>query len=251
MVFIKKIIIVLLFAIALVLPSYANRPFVVDDASVVGKNKFSCEVSLDRFNWQDGDTTNSFLFVPIYGVTSKLELALEIPYWHHHQLIGNEANGLSDTNIRLKYLLNEETSKSPAYLVKFFAKSAIGDYTNDLGTGDWNYNFIGVATKNFGKLRIDANLGYVFVGKAQNPSLNNTFFYGIALSYKLTDKFGLCAEAFCGTYDDIIFKMGNGAGTFGCTYKISDRVTLDGGINYKVKESLVPNGGTLGATILF
>lgn len=251
MVFIKKIIVVLLFAAVLILPSYASRPLLVEDALVVGKNKFSCELSLDRFEWQDGERTNSFLFVPAYGITSKLEFALEIPYWHYHPISGNEANGLSDANIRLKYLFSGETSKSPAYLFKFLGKSAIGDYSTGLGTGDWDYNFIGVATKNFGKLRVDANLGYIFVGKAQYPSWNNTFFYGTAFNYKLTNKFGLCAEAFCGTYDDKMFKLGNGAGTFGCIYKISDKITLDCGINYKVKESLVPNGGTLGATILF
>jgi hypothetical protein len=66
-------------------------------------------------------------FVPIYGVTYRLELSAELPYKFSEIKEGEDIRGLEDVILALKALAVKEGDNSPALLLKIVIKFESGN----------------------------------------------------------------------------------------------------------------------------
>lgn len=212
----------------------AYRPFITEDAGVAGKGVFQTEISWDYLKWGNKDKENIFLLVPIYGITQRTEISLEIPYLFHD--FEKKHNGIGDANIVGKLLIFEEKSNFPAIALKGVIKSKTGDIKKGLGTDNLDYSIIPIASKALGNFTFHAMLGYNFIGKAEGENLRDTYVYGIGLNYKFTQKLNIVTEISGNRHPDIDSDNDPLSALLGFAYKISERAIIDSGIRYGINE---------------
>ncbi|MBI5892685.1 MAG: transporter [Deltaproteobacteria bacterium] len=246
------IIIAIGFIFAAHSPAYAYRPFATEDAGVAGKGVVQLEVSWDHLKWENKDRDNVFLIVPIYGITERIELSVEIPYMLHDTEDGENEDGIGDINIVGKFLLIEEGDKNPAFTLKAVVKTSSGDYGKGLGSGDKDYSLVAVASKTIGDFQLHGMFGYTFVGDNGDDNIRDIYLYGIGIDYSLTENFHLVAEVAGNRHSDRTIDGDDPAsGLVGATYKISEHLTIDGGIRFGFNDSMPDWNTTLGMSITF
>lgn len=189
-------------------------------------------MSWDYLKWRTGDRENVLLFVPIYGLTERIELSVEVPYLFHNPVEDDSVKGIGDISLVGKFLLLEEKDLRPAFALKGVVKTKSGDERQGLGSGDTDYSIVAVASKGLGAFTLHAMLGHNFVGNNGNENIRNIYLYGIAADYALTDKFHFVAEIVGNKNPDRRITENPASSLLGITYKVSDKVTLDGGVRY-------------------
>ncbi len=230
---------------------YAYRPLVTEDAGVAGKGVAQIEVSWDYFSWRGRDRENVLLFVPIYGITERIELSAEIPYLFHSPAEGDGINGVGDINLVAKFLILEEKDVRPAFALKGVVKTKSGDEKRGLGSGDIDYSIVAAASKSLGDLTLHSMLGYTFVGDNGDDNVRNTYLYGLAADYGLTGKFHIVGEIAGNRHPDRRVRNEMVSGLLGVTYKVSDKITLDGALRRGFSNSVPRWSTTLGMSITF
>lgn len=227
----------------------AYRPLVAEDAGVAGRGVPQLEVSWDPLRWGNGDREDLWLFVPIYGITDRTEVSLEIPYMFHHPEGGEQQRGLGDVNVVGKYLFLKEGRRRPAFAAKGVVKTSSGDDKKGHGSGDVDYSAVGVFSKGAGDLVWHAMLGYTMVGDNGNPNLRGTYLYGAALDYGLTDAFHIAAEIAGNRHPDRKSPADPLAGALGLIYKISETVILDSAVRHGYNSAVPEWSATLGMSL--
>lgn len=215
--------------------SFAARPLTTEDAGVAGNRIFQIEIGTDYTIQDNNDKNYSTVFVPIYGITENIELSLELPYKFIRPNAGNNDEGISDINLVSKTLLISEGKINPAFLLKTQIKLSNGSQEKGTGSGDEDIGFIGVFGKTFEAFTIYANLGYVFVGKKIDNSINNYIVYSISSEYLLTGKFKLVAEIYQESdlhYDIGAFEHHTLNPLIGMSYQLNDSIIFD--IAYRI-----------------
>ncbi len=231
--------------------SFAYRPFITEDAGVAGKGVAQLEASWDYLHWKNGDSDHAFLLVPIYGVTEKLEMSAEVPYILHKAEGERKVNGIGDINVVAKYQLFEEKEILPAFAIKGVIKTNSGSTTKGLGTGDLDYSLVAAASKTLGPFTLHTMFGYTFVGDNGDGNIRDIFLYGFAADYALTDAFHLVGEVAGNRNPDMTEKNDPVSGLVGATYRISEKVTLDGGMRFGFNDAAPDWNSTVGVTITF
>lgn len=231
--------------------SSAYRPFITEDAGVAGKGVAQFEGSWDYLSWGNDDKENVLLFVPIYGITERIELSLEIPYLFHNYKEENVENGIGDITIVSKFLLFEEKKIFPAFAIKGGIKTNSGDEEKGLGSGDWDYSIVAAASKTLGDFMVHAMLGYTFVGDNGNDNIRNIYLYGIAVDYSLTKRFHICSEITGNRHPDREEDKHPISGLLGITYALTDKMILDTGMRYGFNDSAPKWNFLMGISVTF
>jgi hypothetical protein len=230
--------------------SFAYRPLATEDAGVAGKGMAQVEMSQDYFKW-NGDRENVLLFVPIYGITERIELSLEIPYLFHNPAEEKSVDGIGDINFVGKFLLLEEKDTRPAFTLKGVVKTKSGDEKKGLGSGDIDYSLVAVASKTIGDLTLHGMLGYTFVGENGDENIKDIYLYGVAADYGITEKFHIVAEIAGNRHPDRAQPDNPLSSLVGVTYKVSDKIILDGGVRYGFNDSVPKWSTTIGVSLAF
>lgn len=225
---IRRILTVLIALIFLIesKSSFAYRPLGTEDAGVAGKGVAQLELSWDYLKW-NGDKEHVFLFVPIYGITERLELSVEIPYMINQLEREIIQKGIGDINLVAKYLLIQEGKINPAFTLKGVLKLDTGDFEKGLGSGDKDYSIFVVASKSIKNLTLHGQVGYTWIGKEKDENLRNIYLYGLALDYGLTDAFHIVGEINGYRHPDRREAENPRDILLGIIYKLSEKFTLD------------------------
>ncbi|HWR59808.1 MAG TPA: transporter [Thermodesulfovibrionales bacterium] len=231
--------------------SFAYRPFSTEDAGVAGKGVAQLETSWDYLSWKNRGRENVLLFVPIYGITERIELSAEIPYLFHNPAEDDSVNGIGDINLAGKLLILEESDARPAVALRGIVKTRSGSATRGLGSGGIDYSVVAVASKGLGNLTLHAMFGYAFIGNNGDDNTRNIYLYGLAADYGLTDKLHIVAEISGNRHPDRKASTEMAAGLFGATYKVSDKITLDGAVRHGFNDSVPVWSTTMGVTLTF
>ena len=250
----KIMIIVALVVAATIIHSakgHAYRPFSTEDAGVAGKGVAQIEVSWDYLKWKNKDKENVFLFVPIYGITENIELSVELPYLFHSPAEGDRVDGIGDINLVGKFLILEENDARPAVTLKGVVKTKSGSEARGLGSGDIDYSVVAAVSKGLGDLTLHAMLGYTFVGDNGDENVRNIYLYGLAADYGLTEKFHIVGEISGNRHPDRRVRTEMAVGLLGVTYKVSDKITLDGAVRRGLNDSVSRWSTTMGISITF
>lgn len=231
----------------------AYRPLGTEDAGVAGKGVAQAEVSWDYLKWDNDEVEDEqvLMLVPIYGLTERLEISVEVPYLIHDLEDGSE-EGIGDVNLVAKYLLVEEGEKNPAFAVKGVAKLDNGDYDNGLGSGDKDYSLFAVASKAIGPVTLHGQFGYTWVGDEEDSNLRDITLYGLAIDYALTEPFHILAELNGNRHPDQTAEEEDPRNALaGVTYKVSDNLTLDAAYRWGLSDSVPDWSTTVGASITY
>lgn len=251
-VFLKKIGVMIVFCLFVFSPSsFAYRPFGTEDTGIAGKGIFQMEISFDHLKWNNGSKEQSILFVPIYGINDNLEISFELPYIIHGLEENDLLSGVGDVNLVAKYLLTQEGPKSPAFTLKGVVKLDNGNYDNGFGSGGKDYSFFVVASKTFGKMIINTNLGYTFVGKSKNPDFRDIFLYGLAFDYGLGDNLRIVAELNGNRHPDSREIEDPRNWLVGIIYKFSDKLVFDVASKWGLSKSSPDWSMTTGISLTF
>lgn len=230
--------------------TFAYRPFSTEDAGVAGKNVFQLELSRDVTSWKTQQEDQIFLFVPVLGLSERMEASVEIPYVTT-QLQGNsQESGVGDINAVVKYLMiNGKTSQ---FTLKSLLKLDNGDYARGLGSGDKDAHISFVFSKNFNKLSFHAQAGFTFVGRKKNPNLQDIKIYGLAMDACLSEKLHGVLEFSGNEHADKTAPSAH-VSTFmlGVTYKASNKAVMDAGVRVGVTEASPKMNVSVGTSLSF
>lgn len=228
----------------------AYRPLTTEDAGVAGQGVAQLELSWDYLRWGHDDHEQTLLFVPIYGLTRRIEVSAEIPTMIHH-LEECSHDGLGDVSLIGKVLLVPEGPRWPALAFKGVVKTPSGDATRELGSGDWDYSVVGVASKSSGEATLHAMAGYTLVGDNGNADIRNIGLFGIAFDYRFTDAWHVVTEVSGNRHPDRTITENPMSALAGVTYAVSPHLTIDGALRVGLNDAVPGWSVTTGASITF
>jgi outer membrane putative beta-barrel porin/alpha-amylase len=247
-----RVITLLTFALTLLCSqALAYPPFVTEDAGVAEKGETHIEVSWDHLHWKNAEVDDNLLLGIHYGMTEKIELAVEIPYLIRSS--NENESGIGDINLWGKYLILPETEGRPAFTVKGIVKFPTGDKAKGLGSGGTDGSLLAVASKQLGRVTLHTNLGYAFVGKDGSPNIRNIYLYGLAADLSLTQKIHFATEIAGNRQPDLTIKSNPLTAFAGIIYNISNpnKASIYGGVRFGLNNSVPKWNTTTGATIPF
>lgn len=162
-----------------------------------------------EFSFEDGKrdvetetsraNTYGYLVEIEYGVTDRLQIEVEIPYFSVRERSSEglfESGNLADIEVGLGYALVEETETLPAVLASFEIALPTGDHRKEIGNDRFGYGGRLAMSKDFGRWVGHLNVGYEYVNDARlwfangedGPKLDlNGIEYGAGVVYKFDD----------------------------------------------------------------
>jgi hypothetical protein len=229
----------------------AYRPFATEDAGVAGQGMAQMEVSLDHLSWGKEDKEQSLLWVPIYGLTDRLELSCEIPYMFHDPQEGRNTDGIGDANVVGKWLLGEETPRRPALVAKGILKTTTGNEKRGHGSGDIDVSLVAAATKTVGSTVLHAMFGFTDVGDRHSENLQDIYLYGIAADHRLTDAWHLVAEVSGNRHPDRNVNDDPRSVLLGFTCAASKKLLWDASVRIGLNDAVADWTASTGVSITF
>lgn len=215
----KKIIVMITLILICATPVLAVRPFITDDARVVGEHLIGFETSL---RWDTSRLQNLNLLA--IGINEKLEGT--IGFTHGLTLDGDSMNtyGITGPLLQLKYLFSDgEPNGMPGFALA-------GGVSPPLGSGGfappWWSEFIYLAATESlldkERLLIHGNLG-TFASHPED-GLKTVLTWGLGAQFRLFGGLHAVAEIFSG---DPYAASSGGAYQAGFRYAISEKVQVD------------------------
>jgi hypothetical protein len=229
--------------------AFAARPLTTDDAGTVEKGKFQMETGFDFTRQDNHDREYTPSLTLTYGLLDSMDLDIGSGYIFSHPKKDKKENGITDTELKLKYRWIDEKDWRPGFAMAGILKCPTASEPKGLGSGKTDFSINTIVTKNLSKrLVLHLNLGYTFIGE---HGVNNEFNYSAAAQFILSDKWALVGEIvgvnnFNGRKgDDPI------SGLLGTYYLISDSLVWDAGVEIGMNKAAPDFRLTTGLTVLF
>jgi len=226
---------------------HAGRPLTTDDAWTVEKGKFQLETGFEAARQDNRDWEYAPSLALSYGLSERADLGIGSGYTFLDPKEEERVDGLSDTEVKLKYRLMDEKGWVPAFALAGKVKFPTASSSKGLGSGAADFTINAAATKNLSKqLALHLNLGYTFMGDGGDNELN----YSIAAQYVLAEKLGLGGEIVGG--NNLNGRKGDDPFSWlvGAYYLITDNVVWDAGVE-KGMNSAAPDFRLMTGLTLF
>ncbi len=162
----------------------------------VGQGRFGASGTRARYDFDGQYTSRAVFFEGLYGVTDRLDLGLQIPYFD--QSFANAAfpeprtdTGLSDIRALAKVRL---LIKPLVFALKAGVKVPTGDFKNEdglipVGEGQWDFDFVGQAGRSFGPRLLYGNIDLGYRVRTRNEQIDrdpgDEWFLNAELGYQL------------------------------------------------------------------
>jgi hypothetical protein len=179
--------------VALPRPGFASQPLETETARPVRAGWVQAE-GVFEFQTSSSGEEYDLPFALEYGVTDRLNLLVEpVLFTAIRPSSGQNATGVGDIELTLSYLAITERAVIPALAPAFEVKLPTAK-NRSIGTGETDYRFLLIASKQFGRLDTHVNFGYTLLGSPEGANFDNIFDYAFAAEYKLTPSLDLVAE---------------------------------------------------------
>ena len=225
----------------------AARPLTVDDAGTVAKGGFEFDAGVE-FDHSDGDDSFGLPVGLTYGVNDELQVGIGSGAQStggFNFFSDSGARGLQDFSVSAKW--NPVKDEKHGLMLALAGGIKFPTASRGMGSGDYDYDLTAIATKTRGNTSFDLNLGYTFQGASQDPSLTDSFHYGVALRHAVSKggeagPLTLVAELFGDRAmgDNHLLHI-NG----GCQYELRPTLILDAAIGTGIGRS----GGDVFVTV--
>lgn len=225
--------------------AYSGRPCATEDAGVAGEGEVTMEFSCDCARKADGDEF-LVLAAPGIGLTQRIELSLEVPYYS-----ADPGAGIGDVVIAGKYVVCEQTPHRPALAVKIGLKTPSGDANAGLGSGATDYTATTALSYNWQRWLVHAAASCAFIGGHATGPAEHVWGGGLAGELQLAT--GLCAVAeVTGARSDIGSGQSNQATALGgMTVRLGPNLVWDAAGSLGLTDAAPRWGMTIGCSVTF
>jgi hypothetical protein len=181
----------------------AGRPLTIDDAEPVAPRQFEFEAGVGYVGG-DGLQHFDFPFGLTYGLLPRVELGVGFGSQteEREEKLGQQkaVTDVGDLTLgtKVKILAAERfwADQSLALAVKFPTAS----YETGMGTGRTDFDLMWIVSKPLTeKCSLHLNVGHTCTGDRAEETFDNILHYGIALDYRVTEKWQFAAEVFADT----------------------------------------------------
>ncbi|HLP76321.1 MAG TPA: transporter [Candidatus Paceibacterota bacterium] len=213
-------------AAALPFSLWAGRPLVVDDPFTVPPGRCEFEAG---FHFENH--SNLRHFDAPFGLTLGLLPTLETSLGFGSRMDYVEESldqtrihcGVGDLVVGFKWNPFSETDHWASHGLALGIKIPAANHRNGLGSGKTDYDLTYICARNLtDRLAVNLNTGYTFIGDASGQRDHDILHSGVALGYRVTDRFELVAEVF----DDL------------CPLSSGEAVVIRGGSRWMIRDSL-------------
>jgi hypothetical protein len=147
-----------------------------------------------EFQTSSQETEHALPFTFEYGLTNRLALLVEpVLLTAIRPKSGRKATGLGDLEATLQFLVRAETKAFPAIALASEIKFPTARDTL-IGTRRTDFTPYLIASKRFRRFDTHANVGYSFVGRPRNISVQNTLNLALAVEDNVTLRLVVMAE---------------------------------------------------------
>jgi hypothetical protein len=135
-----------------------------------------------------------------------LPMAIEVGVYRHLELLiepvavtsiqpkgGETATGIGDLETTVTYLIIEEKKYVPAFAIAAEVKFPTAG-NRQIGSGEYDYRFYGVASKRLGDFDVHLNVGYNVIGSPPGVSTKNPIDVEAGVEWFVHPKFNVFAE---------------------------------------------------------
>jgi len=249
----KAFIFILLFSLLfLTLTStsvFAARPLTTDDAWTVEKGKFQLEMGFDASRQDNHDKELNPSMTLSYGLSEKIDVGIGTGYLFIHPKEDKKENGLSDTELKLKYRPIDEKDWKPAIAFTSTLKIPTASDSKGLGSGRTDFGVNAILTKNLSeRIALHLNLGYTFIGEDR---VDNELNYSLGTQFILSEKWALVGEIT--GVNNLNGRKGDDpfSGLLGTYYLITENIVFDVGLEIGMSKAAPDYRFTTGLTLLF
>lgn len=225
--------------------SFAQQPFVTDDADVTPRHKFHFEFSneydvLQRASFPNR-RQNTADFEIDFGLLPNVEIGFESPLLtliNDRNAEFRSATGIGDSNVSLKYnfLREKAGSRRPALAVGLNFEIPTGDKFRQLGSGLADFYINGIIQKSLTKRTIlRGNLGLLFSGNETTGALGvraraKVITMGVSVVRSFTPKLDLGFEVTGARAENAALGKARIQAMAGGNYSLSENMTFDFGV---------------------
>jgi hypothetical protein len=188
----KDVALAAFFALTALL-AHAGPPFRTDDPEAVEYKHAEVYVFGQETLTADGRSGVLPALEFNYGIYPKVQLHLVAPWAFDHPSQGSSARGYGDTELGVKWQLNEETEGTPMIGVFPLVEVPTGNSDKGLGNGHSQIFLPVWLQKKWGKLQTYGGGGYWINSGADN---RNNWFVGWQAQYEFSERLTLGAEVF-------------------------------------------------------
>lgn len=217
---------------------YSARPLSVDDAGTVDSGIYETEAGIgySQDKEENGETEISLSIKQ--GLTERMDLGVSLPYVMVSPKGENIKSGMGDAELIAKFNLVKEGDRVPGFSVTLGITMDTGEENKGIGSGEIDYNFNSILSKELQFITLHGNLGYT--AKAKTAS------FGIALEYPADERLNLVAELTGENKSDSPIEC-----IMGTNFSASENLTLDFGIGTGLNDYSSRLNVTGGLTLSF
>lgn len=226
--------------------SDAHRPLTTQSAYPVDVHRVKVESGIRYFNYPDGHEAYNIDMEINYGVVNNLDVGVEIPYIFWRPKEANlHMDAIGDMILKARLLFLKGRPGNPISMtVQPFFKVPTPEDDKDIlksgpgfSTGETDFGFLLIATRESLPLIAHLNLGYTFTNRPSfGPDYKNIFTFRLALEYNHDKRLKLLGELTGETNknpsDDDIFSI-----LFGTRYRLNDDAWIDAAYSLGLADS--------------
>jgi Putative MetA-pathway of phenol degradation len=227
-------------------PAAAGRPLTTEDTGTLDPGTVEVELGLDYirephanvFLIPGGPILNVGLLPRLEGTVAAGLVLLE-PDDERARV------GVSDTLVRLKYRVVDETARVPALMAAVTARLPTGDHSRGLGETGADVQGLAVASKTVGATILTLNAGYTFVTRDRHLDVVNLHASAetpVHRAWWVVGEIVADVATHRGVDDRVIVRAGS-------VYAATDRIRLDGAVGFGAARAGPEVLLTIGVTI--
>ena len=223
-------------------PGMAARPLDTEDTDVVAPAHAELELGID-YAQRGGARLGRSVGVVTAGLLRRLDVSLEGGGALYDPSGDDRTVGLTDSLLRLKYRLNEETETMPALLVSPAVR--LPTARDGLGFDGVDVQVLVAARKALRRLQLTGNASYVFATE-DHPFTG--WLLSLSAEWLLGSAVTPVAEIVAGLHD----RENDGSVLLrgGVVYTLTERIRLDAAIAYGAAGPVPEVAATAGLTVL-
>jgi hypothetical protein len=202
-----------------------NRPTVTDPADITQFGVVEIEYGFSAA--KRGQTLDGLLK---FAFARNLELRIGTNTFFHDS--DQHDAGVGDTTVGVQWRIVRQKKTVPTIALAYLAKVPTAPVT--FGTGKFDHEVKALFSKDFGKLHMDTNLGYVFLKRTDTPGYDHIFIPTLAFSRPVKGKWGATAEVWGITHQNASIQ-GTTSFLAAAAYQMRPRLVLDSGMNFGLR----------------
>lgn len=222
--------------------SFAQQPFVTDDADVTPRHKFHFEFSNEFDILQRASfptlKQNTADFELDFGLFENVEIGIESPLLtvvNDRSDAFRSVTGIGDTNLSLKYnfLREQEGKRRPALAIGFNLELPTGATGRQLGSGLADFYINGILQKSLtSQITLRGNIGLLFSGNETTGAIGvrargKVLTAGVSLVRQFTNKLDLGFEVTGARAKNLDLGKGRIQFLAGGNYSLRENMTFD------------------------